>query len=130
MTKNDGLTDTIVLKVLAEERRGVPRFACHAKVLYSRRGDGENILRGEATWNIGRIVDVSRNGLALVIRGRYVPGTVLSLEPLVSRWQPGRDLTARVTNMRPGPGTGWCLGCQLTRALTGDELQALLLNVG
>src|SRR5262249_35509177 len=129
MSITEIISDTVKIDPRPGERRARARFACHVKTLYSRRGDGEDLARGEATWSLGRIVDVSRRGIALVLQRFYVPGTVLTLQPLLPKWKPLRELGVRTANLRPGPGHGVCAGCALTRGLDGDELQALLQNL-
>ena len=128
MSASEPLSDTLPVTAFLREQRREPRCACHIKTLYSRRGDREGLSQGEATWNIGRMVDVSRDGFGMVLQRGFVPGAVLCLEPLLPNWKRNEPLTARVQYVRAGPGNTLLVGCQFTKALDGDELQVLLTN--
>jgi hypothetical protein len=122
--------DTLPVNRLWDERREERRYACQIKVLYSRRGENEKLSRGEATWNIGRIVNVSRNSFGLVLQGCSLPGTALMLEPLLPGWDGKEPMTARVSRVKPGSGPGCFVGCEFLRPITDGELQCLLQNAG
>jgi hypothetical protein len=128
MNETETQPDTLPIPAFMNEIRRARRYACHIKTLYSKRGDGKGLASGEATWNMGRIVDVSQYGLGLVLQRAFVPGAILCLEPLLLDWKSKEPLRARVTNVRLGPGTTLIVGCEFTRALDGDELQVFLLN--
>src|SRR5437870_5540396 len=118
------LSDTHPVPALLSELQAERRHACEIKTLYSKRGNAE-LARGEATWKMGRIVNVSRHHVGLVLQCGVLPGTILCLEPLLPSWDGKQALTARVGSIRPGPGRSWFAGCELTRALDDGELQIL-----
>ena len=124
MSAPQTLADTLLMPPFLSEERS----SCSIKTLYSRQGDGEVPSQGEATWNVGRMVDVSLHGFGLVLQGGFLPGVILSLEPLVPGWNRSEPLTARVRHVRPGPGDSMFLSCEFTQALDGDELRAFLTN--
>ena len=119
------LPDTQPVPALLNELQAERRHACDIKTLYTKRGNAE-LARGEATWKIGRIVNICRREIGLVLQSGVLPGTILCLEPLLPSWDGKQPLTARVRSIRPGPGSIWFAGCELNRALDGDELQILL----
>jgi hypothetical protein len=118
------LSDTHPVPALLNELQE-RRHACEIKTLYTKRGNAE-LARGEGTWKMGRIVNVSRRHVGLVLQRGVLPGAILCLEPLLPNWDGKEALTARVSSIRPGPGSSWFAGCVLTRALDDGELQILL----
>lgn len=98
----------------AEDRRSAPRFAAR-RVQVSITGSSER----PAPF-VGRIINYSTTGLALVVDTVVPVGTVLTLklpEPSAS----GRSLEAEVKH-RQEEGKRWRLGCQLLRPVTLEEL--------
>jgi hypothetical protein len=120
--------DTLPLPAVLEERRSGPRYECQIKILYSKRGDSIGVPRGEMTWNIGRIVNVSQHGFGLLLQRGFVPGTVLYFEPLLPNWSAKEPLTARIKQVRPGPGSTLYASCMFSRALNDDEMRTLIVN--
>jgi hypothetical protein len=79
--------------------------------------------KDDTAWT-AHLVDVSLEGLGLVLSRRFEPGTILSLEV------PGacgslRTLLGRVVNVRAMPDRTWRVGCRLINPLTDEDLQAL-----
>ena len=68
--------------------------------------------------------------LTAVAQPPHDPGTILFVEPLVRPWDATQELEARVTNVRPESEGWWCVGCQLNRSLSSEELKVFLETVG
>src|SRR5947209_14493835 len=77
--------DTILLQKLQTERRRGVRYLCQIKTLYNTLGEQKADLYDE-TWNVGRIIDISVDGIALLLKQRFPLGTVLSLAPMIPSW--------------------------------------------
>jgi hypothetical protein len=113
---------------ILENRRSEVRYSCRFKCYYTTIEDEKRQLEGGETWLIGKTVDVSLHGIALIIRRPYVPGTIVVIAPLLSGWNQERELLARVAYVRRETDEGWRVGCELVRALTQDELVFLVGN--
>ncbi|HEV3078981.1 MAG TPA: PilZ domain-containing protein [Gemmataceae bacterium] len=127
MSTAQTLPDTDPLDSLPEERRSEGRYGCRLKVLY--RTEVKETRCGD-TWVMAKVVDVSRNGIAIVTRRKYPPGTMVQLVVMSPGWQRDRHLEARVTNVSPAPDSEWRSGCELTEPLRDGELQFLLQGAG
>jgi hypothetical protein len=71
-----------------------------------------------------RVKDVSADGISLVVRYRFLPGTVLVIDLDGAPDQFGRPLLGRVVHATPQGDGRWVLGCALRRQLSADQLQA------
>jgi hypothetical protein len=118
--------DTILLKDLKSERRRGVRYLCQIKTLYNSSGEKSDLY--DETWNVGRIIDISANGIALLLKQRMPLGAVISLAPMISSWNGDSVLAARVANVRPGPNRRWCAGCEFLKPLTEGQLNVFLQN--
>ena len=118
--------DTILLKDLKSERRRGVRYLCQVKTLYNASGQKSDLY--DETWNVGRIIDISVSGIALLLKQRMPLGAVISLAPMISSWNGDSVLAARVANVRPGPNRRWCAGCEFLKPLTEGQLKVLLQN--
>jgi len=127
MTEPQAPMDTLPMECLADKRRCGVRYLCHIKALYNQ-GQDAGQERHEETWNMARIIDVSARGIGLTLQRHLIPGTMLSLAPLIQSWNPEWVLTVRVTNLRPGPKHSWRAGCEFTQPLTESQLRVLLQN--
>ena len=76
--------DTILLKDLKSERRRGVRYLCQVKTLYNASGQKSDLY--DETWNVGRIIDISVSGIALLLKQRMPLGAVISLAPMISSW--------------------------------------------
>ena len=107
-----------------KNRRSGVRQVCRVKILFNKSKGGQE----DETWCIGKVVDVSLRGIALITSRLYFPGTMLALTPIMPGWKHERQLEARVTNVRQHLGQSWCAGCEFAQPLREDELQLLLQN--
>ena len=105
-----------------KDRRVATRHLCPVKILFNKSKSGE----GEITWCVGKVVDLSARGVAVITSRLYFPGTLLTLTPIMPGWKHERQLQARVTNVRQDVGQSWCAGCEFAQPLSEDELQLLL----
>jgi hypothetical protein len=84
--------------------------------------------RHDAGW-LGKVRDISQNGLGLLLRHRFRPGTVLTVELRSNSGKLLRTVNVKVLRAAPCFAQGhdcWLLGCVLDQQLTEEELQALL----
>jgi hypothetical protein len=107
-----------------KNRRSGVRHICRVKILFNKNKSGAD----DETWCVGKVVDVSLRGIALITSRLYFPGTMLMLTPIMPGWKHDRQLQARVTNVRQEPGQSWCAGCEFASPLNEDELQMFLQN--
>ena len=110
-----------------ESLRSEVRHACRLKVLY--KSDLDQTWCGD-TWVIATVVDISRNGLALVTRRKYSPGTIIAVTLLTAGSPNERQLFARVANVARESGSAWRAGCELAEPLHEDDFQSLLQHCG
>lgn len=82
-------------------------------------------LGANALW-LGRVRDVSRGGMAVVLPRRFDPGTTLSVELLLIKADGPRRLIVRVVHARQEANGWWLIGCAFARPLSEEELQDLL----
>jgi len=128
MKEEHSLRDTVLIESLPENRRSSYRYLCHIKALYNGGEEQDTQEAEPQTWKMARIIDISTQGLALVLQRHLVPGTLLTLAPLIESWNPEWALKVKVTNLRPGPKHSWCAGCAFVEPLTGDQLNVILQN--
>jgi hypothetical protein len=75
----------------------------------------------------GKVQNISRGGLCLVIGRRFELGTLLAIDVQGRVGDlPSRSLLARVVHVAVSPGGSWMLGCSFTNELTDEELKILL----
>jgi hypothetical protein len=127
MSRSEQVPDKVATEKVSKNRRSEARHSCRVRTLFSSQAGAEPQL--DTRWSIGKIADVSKRGIALLVPRTYELGTILFVEPLVQPWNATRELEARVANVRPESGGWWCLGCELKRPLDPNELQALLETV-
>src|SRR5690242_9956279 len=101
MAEEYSIRETIPVKSLPENRRSSYRYLCHIKALYNNDEEHQGAAPCDDTWSMARVIDISTNGIALVLHRHFIPGTTLSLVPLIPSWNPQWVLTMRVTNLRP-----------------------------
>lgn len=74
---------------------------------------------------LGKILDISRSGLSLVMDRRFERGTILVIElqdDAAAVAAPFLARVARCVSRKPD----WLIGCTFVRELDDDELQALV----
>jgi hypothetical protein len=72
---------------------------------------------------LGRVRDVSRGGIALILSRRFEPGTILTIE--LSIKAKGRQLV-RVVHATLETKGRWIIGCAFASILSEEELQTFL----
>jgi hypothetical protein len=102
----------------AEERRQAPRFPSDLETLCRPL-----VGQCNTSWP-GRVLDISRNGLALVLHRRFEPGALLTMELEDHGRSIRRSIFARVMHIRPYEAGGWRLGCAFAEELSEEELRA------
>ena len=77
----------------------------------------------------GRVRDISRGGVGLLLRHRFEPGTALSIEIRGSGRPSLRAVTVRVVHVTPvvdGAAHCWLHGCAFDRPLSAEAVEALV----
>jgi CheY-like chemotaxis protein len=105
-----------------EERRACVRYLCQL--------DGSCQPIGQPTtgdsW-LGKLRDISANGVKVLLNRRFEIGTLLVLELPRPGWDVSRMLLCRVVRVAKEPlGSDWEVGCTLDRELSDDEVQSFL----
>jgi len=104
------------------ERRAFVRLATDLSVCARPNKRGHDV-----GWP-GRVRDLSRGGVGLLLQHRFRPGTDLSIELRENTGKLLRTVHARVAHASAVLVDGhhcWLLGCSFPEPLTDDELQAL-----
>ena len=91
------------------ENRASPRFPSQFKT-YCQSIKGED----ELLWSV-RVEELSCQGLKIISRRRFEPGTVLRI-----------GLMARAVHVTPTPEGAWAIGCSFPKKLRDEELRAWL----
>lgn len=79
----------------------------------------------ETAW-LGRLLDVSPGGLALLLSRRFEAGTLLIIELSDQAKGRVRALGVRVVHATPEKESRWIIGCKFVSPLTEEELQTLV----
>ncbi len=79
----------------------------------------------DTAW-LGRVRDVSRGGIALILDHRFEPGTALIVELLAIAQVVSRSGPVRVVRATPEKEGRWVIGCAFAKILTPEELTAFL----
>jgi hypothetical protein len=103
----------------ATERRAWVRFRADQEVTCS--ADDAN------TGWLGKLRDISAGGLALALRRRFDPGTVLEIELETKAGWP-RRFSARVIHATQDQNDRWIIGCAFAFPLSKEELEDLIPN--
>ena len=99
------------------ENRASPRFPSQFKT-YCQSIKGED----ELLWSV-RVEELSCQGLKIISRRRFEPGTVLRIGLIHE--QAGL-LMARAVHVTPTPEGAWAIGCSFPKKLRDEELRAWL----
>jgi hypothetical protein len=114
-----GSPDAAASRRANQDRRAAIRYrsnkACPCRALSTEK---------DATWP-AELKDVSADGVALVMKRRFEPRTVLLLE--FQAWEKAcaRRLLIRVVRVQALSARRWLLGCVFARRLGEDEVKAL-----
>lgn len=80
---------------------------------------------GESRW-LGKVLNISRGGVCLVINRRFERGTILVVELQDAAGSAAGPALARVAHCtQQGPGD-WLIGCAFVRELNDEELRAFV----
>lgn len=101
------------------ERRAAPRHPCYVQTEGYELGPHGN------PW-VATITNISATGVALVMRHRVKPGTVLVIKLQSSNQRMSRPFPIRVMHIKPHTEDTWLLGCAFVRKVREDDLQSLL----
>jgi hypothetical protein len=104
---------------LGAERRAWVRFRANQEVTCSTE-------EANTGW-LGRLCDLSTGGVALALRRRFEPGTVLDLELETKAGWPHR-LSVRVIHATQDRNDRWLIGCAFASPLSKRELEELLAD--
>jgi hypothetical protein len=127
MNEAKTFTGIAAVSSLLDERRSENRYHCCVKAL-CKMGAVDDSERQDETWSIGRIVDISMRGIALLIQRRPSLGGMLTFVPLIPSWRPEWRLVVRITHLQPDAEYGWCAGCEFGQPLTDEQLNVFLRN--
>jgi hypothetical protein len=106
-------------QIATDERRAHVRFPCEGDSSCSPITAG----RGQG-WS-GKIRDISRGGIGILLSRRVELGTLLSIEIQLANNRNAGTQLARVVHVTPHSGGGWVIGCCFTNELSDDEVAAL-----
>jgi hypothetical protein len=104
--------------VACKERRAWVRYTSERDTTCQPLAAGNGL-----SWE-GKLLNVSRAGLGLLLNRRFEVGTLLTVEVLGSNGQPGGNMLARVSRPPVHQDGGWNVGCVLVNELSAEEVQA------
>jgi hypothetical protein len=106
-----------------KDRRASARYPCALVNFSTEVSTG---VKAESEHWAATIVDISVEGVALLLRRPFEPGTVLTLALRDERFKVEQALQVRVAHLKPRSRSEWLVGCSVERPLTEAELRALL----
>jgi hypothetical protein len=102
------------------ERRSSPRHDCNVPT------EGYQLGRhGNLQW-VATVTNISATGVALLLRFRVKPGTVLVIKLQSGNLNLSRPIPVRVMQIQPQGEDTWLHGCAFVRKLREEDLQSLL----
>ena len=84
------------------------------------------VLTKDAECWSGRVQNISRGGVNLIVPRRFEPGTLLQIELQGPHDSEPRTVLARVVHARACDASHWALGCAFPWELGEENLRALL----
>lgn len=103
--------------VSVEERRAHVRFPCELDSSCSP------ITGSKDTQWTGKVRDISRGGVGIVLSRRFELGTLLNVEILEANGSSSGSMLARVVHVTPHTSGGWMIGCCFTSELGDDDVK-------
>src|SRR5439155_19926880 len=106
-------------RVPATERRAWVRFPSDQEVCcqpIASRGAADS----EMGW-MGRVRDVSLGGIALILKRRFEPNTVLTVDLSTKSGEASCCQLVRVVRVTPGTNGCWIVGCVFANTLTEEQ---------
>ena len=79
----------------------------------------------EVAW-LAIVEDVSPGGIGLLVRQRFEPGTLLTLQLSARFDEVTRDLPVRVVHAAQESKSFWIIGCAFASTLSQEELQTFV----
>jgi serine/threonine protein kinase len=83
------------------------------------------VTRGDEMEWVGRVQDISAEGIGLLLCRRFEKGTALMVDLASTPDKPGGRLLARVVRVETVSPRCWLLGCVFAKPLTEEEVQAM-----
>jgi serine/threonine-protein kinase len=102
------------------EMRAQERYLC------PRRPVIRLMVRSTLETRKATVVNVSKQGLGLVVDGELLEGTQFALLAPCSSADDSRILSAEVVRVRAQPGATWYVGCRLITLLSDAEVQSFV----
>jgi hypothetical protein len=110
------------LKPPGNDQRNWQRFACNVKATCLVVADP-----AQERWG-AQVLNISPSGVGLLTTRPVEPGTLLSVDLESPHGTATRTMLACVVHVTPRTGGETALGCNFIRALSEDDLEALLEN--
>jgi serine/threonine protein kinase len=114
------------LAALNREAPARAEMRAHERYLCPRRPVIRLMVRATLETRKATVVNVSKQGLGLVVDGELKEGTQFALLAPCSSAGDSRILSAHVVRVKSQPGGAWYLGCRLTTLLSDTELQSFV----
>jgi hypothetical protein len=76
-------------------------------------------------WFMAKILDISPNGMRLLLGHAFDLGSVVAIEPIRTTQPIGRSLHARIIYCNEEKRGLWVIGCEFTSPLAEQEIEAL-----
>jgi hypothetical protein len=102
------------------ERRGAERHECNVQTEGYQLG-----AHGSKSW-VATVTNISATGVALVLRHRVKPGTVLVIKFQSGNLNLSRPIPVRVMHVQPQSEGTWLHGCAFVRKVREEDLRSLL----
>lgn len=103
-----------------EERRVWVRYMCNLPTSCQ-----PVMAKDDLCWS-GRVQNISRGGVNLIVPRRFEPGTLLQIElPGATEAEP-RNILARVVHARTLESGSWSLGCAFPWLISDEDVTALI----
>jgi hypothetical protein len=102
------------------ERRAAERHECNVQTEGYQLGQ-----LGSKSW-VATVTNISTTGVALLLRHRVKPGTVLVIKLQSGNLNLSRPIPIRVMHIQPHSEGTWLHGCAFVRKLREEDLHSLL----
>ena len=129
MAKDERSSARIGGEAILQNCRSELRYYCRLRCYYTSVEGKKKELDGAETWLVGKTVNLSQRGIALVTQRPYPLEMIVAIAPLLPTWDPERQLLARISNVRQEAESGWRLGCEFVNPLTDTELKSFLGDI-
>jgi serine/threonine protein kinase len=110
----------------AKERRVGVRYPCGLETACDRGTSIHPGMKGPKDIWEGTVRNLSVNGIAVVLKRRFEPDTILSVALCSSDGRLSKEVEMRVTRVRHETDGSWFHGCIFAEPLSKDELRKFL----